>query len=126
MTSPHPLPSATPSLNFIDAFTALTIRASRPNPYAHPRQSAPYGPIHTYTGFAAPGRERDVKRIDFVMMASSRDTAEQEKVNSIVGRGGWRVGRYACIDNWVEEGDVDGWEGRWSDHRIVRVELERV
>lgn len=41
-------------------------------------------------------------------------------------RGGWKVVRHACIDNWVEEGDIDGWTGRWSDHRAVRVTIECV
>lgn len=43
-----------------------------------------------------------------------------------VGRGGWEVTRYACVDNWVEEGDVNGWQGRWSDHRAVRATISRV
>ena len=42
-----------------------------------------------------------------------------------LARGGWRIDQYACIDNWVEEGDVDKWEGRWSDHRAVRVTISR-
>jgi hypothetical protein len=42
-----------------------------------------------------------------------------ETTDRPVGRGGWEVARYACVDNFVE-GDADGWVGRWSDHRAVR------
>jgi len=56
-----------------------------------------------------------------IAAAGSPEGVEQIRI----GRGGWRTARYACIDNWVEEGDVDGWVGRWSDHRAVRVVLER-
>jgi hypothetical protein len=40
-------------------------------------------------------------------------------------RGGWSIAKYACIDNWIEEGDIDGWTGRWSDHRAVRITIRR-
>lgn len=39
------------------------------------------------------------------------------------GRGGWTFTQYACVDNWVEGRDIDGWHGRWSDHRAVRATL---
>jgi hypothetical protein len=117
ITSPHPLPIAKPSLSFIDSFHHLSLRTT---PHTKPpRQSASYGPLHTFTGFAAPGKERDTKRIDFVMIARSDLTSES------AARGGWTTERYACVDNWIEEGDVDGWVGRWSDHRAVKVVLSR-
>lgn len=40
-------------------------------------------------------------------------------------RGGYKFTQYAVVDNWVEEGDVDGFEGRWSDHRAVRVTISK-
>jgi hypothetical protein len=127
ITSPHALPSGAASLTFIDAFTSLSLRNNHSSSIA-PRQSAPYGPLHTYTGFAAPGKERETKRIDFIMLASETNLdnvrGEEERDRSR-GRGGWRAVKYACIDNWIEEGDVDGWVGRWSDHRAVRVVLAR-
>ena len=41
-----------------------------------------------------------------------------------VARGGWKVAKYACVDNFVD-GDSVGWVGRWSDHRAVRVVLNK-
>ncbi|TXT07216.1 hypothetical protein VHUM_03386 [Vanrija humicola] len=110
ITSFDPLPSGAKGYTFLDAYTHLSAR--RPG---HAAQSRPYGPKATYTGFAAPGRERTT-RIDFVMLAADDDGA----------RGGYGFSQYAVVDNWVEEGDVDGFEGRWSDHRAVRVTLSRV
>lgn len=52
---------------------------------------------------------------------ASRDVA----VGGSKGRGGWWFRQYACVDNWIEEGDVMGWQGRWSDHRAVRVTVSR-
>ena len=127
ITSQKPLPDQL-SFYFLDAYTHLRTRrptseATTPIP---PRQSAPYGPAHTYTGFSAPGRTRTT-RIDFIMLASAltprNDAAAGERVE---GRGGWEVGQYACVDNWLEEGDADGWQGRWSDHRAVRVTIRRL
>ena len=86
-------------------------------------QSRPYGPAHTYSGFVAPGKG-DTARIDFIMLASARTPGETGgDINK--PKGGWEVTRYACVDNWVEEGDSDGWFGRWSDHRAVRITIER-
>lgn len=39
-------------------------------------------------------------------------------------RGGWMIVRYACVDNWVEA-DAEGWTGRWSDHRAVKVKIAK-
>ncbi|KAL7419550.1 hypothetical protein Q5752_005461 [Cryptotrichosporon argae] len=135
-----PLPLSSPSFTFMDAYTHLDAR--RPG---HSGQSAPYGPAKTYTGFSAPGRTRTT-RIDFVMLGAETSrarTAPEPGPGSgqltdhdvkqgapgggpvVTARGGWRATRYACIDNWVEEADADGWTGRWSDHRLVRVTLER-
>jgi len=62
-------------------------------------------------------------------LASDKSEMRDDKVELVVGdsdaRGGWEVVRYGSIDNWIEEGDVDGWTGRWSDHRAVRVTIER-
>lgn len=90
-----------------------------------PRQSLPYGPLHTYTGFTAPGRT-ETSRIDFVMLASEILPGDDESTlrGREAGRGGWEATQYACIDNFVEQ-DIDGWEGRWSDHRAVRVTVGR-
>ncbi len=61
-----------------------------------------------------------------MLAAEHEPIAESQDVSLAVfdrdaTRGGWRFVRYAVIDNWVEEGDVSGWQGRWSDHRAVRV-----
>ena len=65
------------------------------------------------------------------MLASERDPGQSvsgsDEAKEIVnGRGGWQVARYACIDNWVEEHDSDGWQGRWSDHRAVKVRIDKI
>ncbi|KAL1411634.1 hypothetical protein Q8F55_002598 [Vanrija albida] len=112
ITSFAPLPSGAPGFSFLDAYTHLAARGPR-----HAAQSRPYGPKNTYTGFAAPGRERTT-RIDFVMLAAEGARGER-------ARGGWQFSQYAVVDNWVEEGDADGWEGRWSDHRAVRVTISK-
>ncbi|WOO80679.1 uncharacterized protein LOC62_03G004202 [Vanrija pseudolonga] len=111
ITSFDPLPSGKQGFTFLDAYTHLSAR--RPG---HIAQSRPYGPKATYTGFAAPGRERTT-RIDFVMLAAA-DGGDS-------ARGGYSFSQYAVVDNWVEEGDVDGFEGRWSDHRAVRVTITK-
>lgn len=85
------------------------------------RQSAPYGPYNTFTNFHAPDAS-DQSRIDFVMLAGKEGKAY---ANTGMARGGWQTTRYAVIDNFVEN-DIDGWEGRWSDHRAVRASLQRV
>lgn len=51
--------------------------------------------------------------------SGSAEHGEVGTTDRPVGRGGWEVARYACVDNFVE-GDADGWVGRWSDHRAVR------
>ena len=60
------------------------------------------------------------------MLASSKMPSEDAVEGEVSGRGGWQVTRYACLDNWVEEGDATGWSGRWSDHRAVKVVLEKL
>jgi hypothetical protein len=122
ITSPAPLPSGKPSFTFRDTYTHLHARST-----THAGQSAPYGPAHTYTGFTAPGKTK-TDRIDFVMLAALPDAESDEEggVERGDGTGKWTVERYACIDNWVEEGDSSGWQGRWSDHRAVRVKMVRV
>lgn len=100
-------------------------------------QSRPYGPHKTYTGFDPPGRTSYESRIDFVMLAaddsgsavearSASGSVSETSSASSAGRGGWSFTQYAVIDNWVEDGDADGWEGRWSDHRAVKVTIERL
>ena len=127
ITSTKPLPDR-PSFSFLDTYTHLRTRplsseSTKPIP---PRQSAPYGPANTYTGFTAPGRTRTM-RIDFIMLASaSLATDDAVAAERVRARGGWEVGQYACVDNWVEEGDAEGWQGRWSDHRAVRVTIRRL
>ncbi|ORY22513.1 Endonuclease/exonuclease/phosphatase [Naematelia encephala] len=128
ITSSNPLPSGSPSFTFLDSYVHLSTRSSS-TPGSRSRQSIPYGPRDTYTGFDPPGN-RDAKRIDFIMLASSRSPEDiknsMEDERKQVGRGGWTVSQYACVDNWVEGGDVDEWQGRWSDHRAVRATLERL
>ncbi|OXM76596.1 endonuclease/exonuclease/phosphatase [Cryptococcus neoformans Bt63] len=124
ITSLHPLPSDQPSFTFLDSFTNLLTSSSSSAPDFStiiPLQTRPYGPHLTYTDFAPPGA-RNATRIDFVMLGAevdNNDPAERGK-----SRGGWMIVRYACVDNWVE-GDVEGWNGRWSDHRAVRVTIAK-
>ncbi|WVW80174.1 hypothetical protein I302_102151 [Kwoniella bestiolae CBS 10118] len=121
ITSPHPLPSGQNSFYFLDSFTNLFSGL----------QTRPYGPAHTYTDFAPPG-SRNATRIDFVMLGAVPHTPRRENEGGEgsdekpkpISRGGWKVDRYACFDNFVE-GDVEGWTGRWSDHRAVRVRISR-
>ncbi|WWC96947.1 hypothetical protein V866_003822 [Kwoniella sp. B9012] len=121
ITSSHVLPSGQKSFYFLDSFMNLSSTI----------QSRPYGPVHTYTDFAPPG-SKNATRIDFIMLGAIPITAKgetddrertegDEKSRS---RGGWQVVRFACLDNFVE-GDVEGWTGRWSDHRAVRVTISR-
>lgn len=42
-----------------------------------------------------------------------------------VGYGGWRAKRYQVIENVIRQGGKDV-EERWSDHRAVKVTIERV
>ncbi|TXT15031.1 uncharacterized protein COLE_01224 [Cutaneotrichosporon oleaginosum] len=106
-------PLKKPSFVFLDAYHHLAER--RPG---YDAQSRPYGPDTTWTGFTGPGRT-ETQRIDLIMAAAD----ERAKEGTHVARGGWVFTQYACIDNWVEEGDADGWQGRWSDHRAVRATL---
>jgi endonuclease/exonuclease/phosphatase family metal-dependent hydrolase len=108
MTSSATPPGGAASLHFMDAFTHLSTRNSK-----HSGESQPYGSKETYSGFKKPG-DRLATRIDFVMLAQEGEE----------GKGGWGVSRFGVIDNWVE-GGVDGWKGRWSDHRLVRATLSR-
>jgi hypothetical protein len=108
MTSTLPVPGGAPSIHFMDAYTNLSTRSSR-----NPGQSQPYGSRETYTDFRKPGYHL-ATRIDFIMIAAEGDT----------GKGGWEVSKFGVIDNWIEDA-VDGWKGRWSDHRLVRATLRR-
>lgn len=58
-------------------------------------------------------------------MTAGDESAKVEDGKS-VGRGGWAFTQFACVDNWVEGGDIDGWQGRWSDHRAVRATIAQV
>ncbi|ODO04522.1 hypothetical protein I350_05126 [Cryptococcus amylolentus CBS 6273] len=125
MTSLHPLPSGQPSITFIDTYTHLLSLSSASPPSTSssplsPLQTRPYGPAFTYTDFAPPNAPQ-AKRIDFILLGAEVDN----EANRGTVRGGWDVLRYACIDNYVE-GDVDGWNARWSDHRAVRATIARL
>lgn len=134
ITSLTRLTHHTPSFTFLDSHVHLRTRQSSsiPSGSSPPRQSGPYGPLHTFTGFTAPGRT-STSRIDFVMlvaeasptMASHGESEAEKRTAARRGRGGWEVTQYACVDNWIEEGDVSGWQGRWSDHRAVKVTIRR-
>lgn len=109
MTSSATPPGGAPSLHFMDSFTHLSTRNNTQS-----GESQPYGPVQTYSGFKKPG-DRLATRIDFIMLA--QDGKE--------GKGGWEVSRFGVVDNWIES-SVDGWTGRWSDHRLVRATLRRL
>ena len=111
MTSSLPIPGGAPSIHFMDAFTHLSTRSSRGS-----GQSQPYGSRETYSDFRKPGYHL-ATRIDFIMIAT--EGGESKK-----GKGGWEVSRFGVVDNWIEDA-VDGWKGRWSDHRLVRATLRR-
>lgn len=122
ITSLHPLPSGQPSFTFLDSFTnLLTTSSSSASSPIIPLQTRPYGPHLTYTDFAPPGA-RNATRIDFVMLGAEVDDDDPAKRGK--ARGGWTIVRYACVDNWVEA-DAEGWNGRWSDHRAVRVTIAK-
>jgi hypothetical protein len=42
-----------------------------------------------------------------------------------VGYGGWRAKRYQVVENIIQQGGAEVRE-RWSDHRAVRVTIQRV
>jgi hypothetical protein len=109
MTSSANPPGGEPSLHFMDAYTHLSTRSSRQS-----GESQPYGFRETYSGFKKPG-DHLATRIDFIMLVQEGNE----------GKGGWEVSRFGVIDNWIE-GGVDGWKGRWSDHRLVRATLRRL
>jgi len=109
MTSSATPPGGAASQHFMDAYTHVSLRSP-----GNLGESQPYGFRETYSGFKKPG-DHAATRIDFVMLAA--DGKE--------GKGGWEVSRFGVIDNWVQ-GGVDGWKGRWSDHRLVRATLRRL
>ncbi|ODN86537.1 hypothetical protein L198_07231 [Cryptococcus wingfieldii CBS 7118] len=120
MVSTDPLPNGNASYTFLDTYThLLTSNSSSSSTYGTP-QTRPYGPEHTYTGFEAPGYNM-TKRIDFVLVGAELDGAQS---GSGEGRGGWEVVRYGVVDNYVE-GDRDGFDARWSDHRAVRATIAK-
>lgn len=124
ITSSKPLSNHQKSLTFLDSYRHLRIRSSTTTKEV--RQSGPYGPEGTWTGFAPPGKNPP-SRIDFIMLASDTLPGDQSSGAGGTGEmasGRWEVVRYACLDNYIE-GDQDGWEGRWSDHRAVTAVLER-
>lgn len=108
MTSSATPPGGEPTLHFMDAFTHLSTRSSTTS-----GQSQPYGFRETYSDFKKP-EYHAATRIDFIMLAAEGNE----------GKGGWEVSRFGVVDNWIE-GGVDGWKGRWSDHRLVRATLKR-
>lgn len=140
----HPTTLSNPSYFFSDTFINLLLRSSRQRTFANSYlQSAPYGPVGTYTTFGLPEKESH-PRIDFIFVAAAAlDGASGGKVDGdqvtkqamanqdgVVkggekGVGGWVATKYAVIENHVEDGDETGWKGRWSDHRILRVEISR-
>ncbi|KAK8861652.1 hypothetical protein IAR55_002475 [Kwoniella newhampshirensis] len=126
ITSFHPLEDGQASYTFLDLSKHLLTQPSC-SLASSPLQTAPYGPVHTFTGFAPPGSEL-LRTIDFVMLGTdlSSDNVKKAKegVRLTAGRGGWEAAKYACLDNFVE-GDHEGWTGRWSDHRAVRVTISR-
>lgn len=129
MTSRSPLPSGARSFQFIDSITHLDTRQAQSlgeQSSTAARQSAAYGPLTTYTGFTRPGKTK-TSRIDFLMLALNERDADSldGSEEAIHLRGRFSVTGYAVIDNWIEEGDVDGWTGRWSDHRAVKITIER-
>src|SRR4051794_37972938 len=89
ITSSTPLPSGAPSFTFLDSYMELSTRNSENSSL---RQSAPYGPSHTYTGFKGPGN-KETKRIDFIMVASAHDPqiepSENDAKDQKAIRGGW-------------------------------------
>lgn len=134
ITSFDPVPSGRPSFTFLDSFTHLQQRGRDDYSFhqlsvPRPKQTGVYGPLTTYTGFTGPGGI-EKSRIDFIMLAAEREPRKYTVGTAVDhgdrSRGGWAVLRYACIDNWIEEGDVTGWQGRWSDHRAVRVTIQRL
>lgn len=139
--SKSPLPSSLPGLYFLNSHNELLTRNKKDTskqPDIGIRQSAPYGPKGTYTGFTRPGCEDD-QEIDFILLASTQeddekksaahndDETERENKEEPIKfpvRGSWTVTRHVTVDNVIPgKGDVSGWIGRWSDHRAVMVEL---
>lgn len=127
MTSPARAPGGAASLSFMDAYTNLSTRNSTSS-NSYSGESQPYGSVETYSGFKKPG-DRAATRIDFVMVATKDHESKQQQSNSQkhgrVGKGDWEVSRFGVVDNWIQN-SVDGWTGRWSDHRLVRSTLRRV
>ncbi|ODN86564.1 endonuclease/exonuclease/phosphatase [Cryptococcus wingfieldii CBS 7118] len=123
MVSLSPLPSGNASFTFLDTYTHLltsTSNSSLSSTYG-PLQTRPYGPAHTYTGFEAPGYNM-TKRIDFILLGAELEEAQQG--GGWGARGGWEVSRFGVVENYVE-GDVDGFNARWSDHRAVRATIAK-
>lgn len=116
ITSQELVPSGKPAYIFRDTFTHLDVRTGLPTAL---RQSAPYGPVRTYTTFGRNATGSDCARIDFVFLGEDPNASDK----AIDNRGRWGATKYACLDNHVEQ-DESGWQGRWSDHRAVRVKLE--
>ncbi|RXK35888.1 hypothetical protein M231_06852 [Tremella mesenterica] len=145
LTSTHGIPGQS-TFTFLDTQSHLR---TRPNG----RQSNPYGPLHTYTGFS---RTERTKRIDFIFLASDQDLPafppvplqehvtiddgekSSDKVSSaregrliskqVISTGKTRIRGGYQIDTYAVidnfvDGDVTGWRGLWSDHRAVRVTI---
>jgi hypothetical protein len=126
MISQYPLHS--PSLQFLDTYRHLVTRCT---PYPGSTgilPSAPCGLSGTYTDFSSPGREVD-SRIDFIFLGlqdrRTEGNSDQQVTKDV--RGGYAVIKHAVIDNLLAgQGDYAGWTGRWSDHRAVFVEIQRL
>lgn len=119
MTSSARAPGGAATESFLDAYTHLSTRNS-----SRSGESQPYGSVETYSGFKKPG-DRSATRIDFIMLAKSEETSDKGKGKEEIGKGDWEVSRFGVNDNWIDN-SVDGWKGRWSDHRLVRSTLRRV
>ncbi len=122
MISRYPLD--TPSLQFIDTYRHLISRKPTLGSTGI-LPSAPNGLSGTYTGFSRPGDEID-SRIDFIFLGlQDRGSGEEEDIRDI--RGDYGVIKHSVIDNLIAgNGDYAGWTGRWSDHRAIFVEIQRL
>lgn len=142
--TPNPAPSSplTPSLSPIGGFNCLQSGVYGPNStysgFTRPGKThtaridfimlaTEHEPEPTPPPSASPYRPTratmDQGETDEPVFADPESPLENGGMNKV--RGGFTVVRYGVVDNWLEEGDATGWYGRWSDHRAVRVTIER-
>ena len=139
------IPLSSPSWTFFDPYTTPLCSSANASSSSGANEC---GPAETYTSFGPPGSP-DNKRIDFTFVATGKLPAASTGISAgggaqaplsgqgydgryptqegagPIGYGGWKAKKYQVVDNVIKQ-DGKEVQARWSDHRAVRVTIERV